>query len=141
MNRHYLAVGWVGLCMAALAVGTADAQRSGPAYPNVDKAIEIGPGDTIRLLIRYMNEGGPMVRGPGKRLDLVYATSIPKSDAAARMAQADKAAQIFGVDAVELGVAKLSVGICDTRACAERKDPPSVWYMYERTNRGWKRMP
>ena len=56
-----------------------------------------------------------------------------------RLAQADRAAQFFGSQAVELGVTRLSIGICDTRACAERRDPPGAWFLYVRTNNGWKR--
>jgi hypothetical protein len=34
----------------------------------------------------------------------------------------------------------LSIGICDTRECAERRHPPAQWFLYERTNDGWRRV-
>ena len=118
------------------------AQSSGPAaYPNVDKPFEVAPGDTVQLLSRLMNEPGPAMSRPGKRLDFVYSTVIPASNRAGRAAQADKAAQMFGVQAIELGVNRISIGICDTKECAQRKHPPADWFMYQRTNSGWKRVP
>ena len=127
----------LALALAGPAAVVAGAQQSG--YPNVDKQVAIGTGDTVQLLNRVVNDGGPALRPTGRRLDLQYATRIPASDAAARQAQADRAAQFFGPEAIELGVRKLSIGICDTRACAERRDPPAVWYLYERASSGWKR--
>jgi hypothetical protein len=115
--------------------------QAGSAYPNVDRLHVIAEGDTVRLLIKYVHSGGPAMRAPGKRLDLVYSTSIPSSDRAGRRAQADRAAQSLGGQAVELGARQLSIGICDTRACAERRDPPAEWFLYERTESGWKRVP
>lgn len=138
MNRAVALVSLVGL----LIVGSAPLAAQGfvrSSYPNVDKPVVVPPGDTIRLLIRMVNENGPAMRLPGKRLDFVYSTTIPASDAAARQAQADRAAQLFGPEAVEMGVRSLSIGICDTRACAERRDPPAEWYLYERGQSGWRR--
>ena len=118
------------------------AQRSGPAtYPNVDKPFEVGPGDTVQLLSRVMQEPGPAMSRPGRRLDFVYSTVIPASNRAARAAQADKAAQALGAQAIKLGVNRISIGICDTRECAQRKHPPGDWFLYQRTNSGWKRVP
>jgi hypothetical protein len=118
------------------------AQRSGPAaYPNVDKPFEVGPGDTVQLLSRLMHEPGPAMSRPGKRLDFVYSTVIPASNRAGRAAQADRAAQAFGAQAAELGLNRMSIGICDTRECAQRKHPPADWFLYQRTNSGWKRVP
>jgi hypothetical protein len=88
-----------------------------------------------------MQEPGPAMSRPGRRLDFVYATVIPASDRAARAAQADKAAQTLGAQAIELGVNRISIGICDTRECAQRKHPPGDWFLYQRTNSGWKRVP
>ncbi|HYC51893.1 MAG TPA: hypothetical protein VEB19_12345 [Gemmatimonadaceae bacterium] len=127
----------LSFALVAVSAAGADAQT----YPNVDTPFAIADGDTVQLLIRFMNDGGPAARRAGKRLDLVYATRIPASNAAARRAQADRAAQVLGPQAVELGVRYMSLGICDTRSCAERKDPPADWYLYERTNTGWKRVP
>ena len=124
-----------------LVLALADASNAGAQYPNVDRPVVIEGGDTVHLLIRYMNDGGPTTRGMGKRLDFVYSTSIPASDPPARRAQADRAAQTLGAQAIELGVRRMSIGICDTRPCAERKHPPAEWYLYERTNSGWKRAP
>lgn len=117
------------------------AQRSAPAYPNVDKPFEVAPGETVQLLSRLMHEAGPAMSRPGKRLDFVYSTTIPAGDRSARIAQADRAAQALGAQAIELGVNRLSIGICDTQACAQRKDPPAEWFLYQRTNSGWKRVP
>jgi hypothetical protein len=124
-----------GLLALALAASAAEAQR----YPNVDRYVTLAEGDSVRLLIKLMHDGA-FSRPPGRRLDFIYASAIPASHAAERMAQADRAADILGAQAVEMGVRKLSIGICDTPACAQRKDPPSVWYLYERTSRGWRRV-
>lgn len=140
--KRSLPVAWlIGVLTAASAplAPLAAQSASTSAYPNVDKPVVVAPGDTIQLLIRMVSENGPAMRLPGKRLDFVYATRIPASDAAARQAQADRAAQMFGPEAVEMGVRRLSIGICDTRACAQRRDPPAEWYLYERTQTGWRR--
>ena len=110
-------------------------------YPNVDKPFEVAPGDTVQLLSRLMHEPGPAMSRPAKRLDFVYSTVIPAGNREARAAQADKAAQTFGVQAIELGVNRISIGICDTQECAQRKHPPADWFLYQRTNSGWKRVP
>ena len=133
------AIALIALFVSATA-DRAQGQGAG-SYPNVDRPFAIADGDTVQLLIRFVHNGGPAMRPPGKRLDLVYSTRIPAADPSGRRAQADRAAQALGPQAVELGVRHLSIGICDTRACAERKDPPAEWYLYERTNAGWKRTP
>lgn len=126
----------IALLLAGLVLaGQAGAQ----SYPNVRQRVELAPGDTVVLLNRIVNDGGPALRPPGRRLDFEYSTSIPAADSAGRARQADRAAQYFGPAAVELGVRRLSIGICDTRECAERKHPPAVWYLYERTADGWRR--
>lgn len=126
--------------LLAIPLAGAHAQAGPATYPNVDKSVEIASGESVRLLIRYVNDRDAGTVNRGKRLDFVYATSIPKSDAAARQAQADRAAQVLGAQAAELGMHSLSIGICDTDACAQRKAPPSDWYLYTRTNSGWKRV-
>lgn len=130
------------LVFALLLVSSAGAgaQRSGPAYPNVDKPFAFASGDTVQLLSRLVQDVAPLAVPPGKRLDFVYSTPIPASDRTARVAQADRAAQAFGAQAMELGVRRLSIGICDTKECAQRKHPPSEWYLYERSASGWKRV-
>jgi hypothetical protein len=115
------------------------AQAGAQTYPNAQRRVEVAPGDTVMLLNRLVNEGGPALRPPGRRLDFQYSTSIPAADSAARAQQADRAAQYFGSAAVELGVRRISIGICDTQECAERKHPPGAWYLYERTAGGWRR--
>ena len=139
MNRSFRTVA-VALLVTIASSAAAHAQVS-TAYPNVDRPFVIADGDTVQLLIRYLHDGGPATRAPGKRLDLVYSTSIPASDRAGRRAQADRAAQTLGRQAVEVGARQLSIGICDTRACAERRDPPAEWFLYERSVTGWKRAP
>ena len=109
------------------------------AYPNVNRYVTLAEGDSVRLLIRVVNDGA-MARPPGRRLDFIYSSQIPSANAAERKAQADRAAEVLGPQAVEIGARRLSIGICDTQACAERRDPPSEWYLYERTARGWKRV-
>lgn len=129
------------LILTAVAIGitapvAASAQRG---YPNVDKAFALGPGDTVVVLSRFVSEGGPAMRSPGKRLEFQIRTAIPAVDQQARLAQADRAAQQFGPDAVDLGIRRISISICDTKECAERRHPPGAWYLYERTSSGWKR--
>lgn len=137
MIRHT----WVFALAASVLAAPAGAQRSGPAYPNVDKPFEVAPGDTVQLLSRIMHEPGPAMSRPGKRLDFVYSTSIPASNRDGRASQADRAAEALGNQAVELGVNRISIGICDTKECAQRKHPPAEWFLYQRTNTGWKRVP
>ena len=120
----------------ALAASAAGAQ----GYPNVDRYVTLAEGDSVRLLIKIVNDGS-FSRPPGRRLDFIYSSQIPAANGAERKAQADRAAEVLGPQAVEMGVRRLSIGICDTPACAQRKDPPSEWYLYERTSRGWKRVP
>lgn len=127
------------LIVLVLTPTSATAQPAQNGYPNIDKRFEVAPGDTVLLLNRFVNEGGPAMRPPGRRLDLEISTRIPRSDSLSRLQQADRAAQYFGADAIDLGVRRLSIGICDTRACAERRDPPAEWYLYERTASGWRR--
>ena len=127
------------LVTIALATASAAAAQSS-GYPNVDRVVAIAAGDSVRLLIRVVNDGA-FARPPGRRLDFIYSSGIPAGNSAERKAQADRAAEFFGPEAVEIGARRLSIGICDTPACAQRKDPPSEWYLYERTNKGWKRLP
>jgi len=125
--------------MAVARPSVAQQQQQQSGYPNAEKRLELAPGESILLLNRVIIESGPATRPPGRRLDLQYSTSIPATDSLARMEQADRAAQHFGADAIGIGVRRLSIGICDTRACAERRDPPATWYLYERTSDGWRR--
>jgi hypothetical protein len=129
----------LALLVLATAASAAGAQGQASSYPNVDRVVTIAAGDSVRLLIRVVNDGA-FARPPGRRLDFIYSSSIP-AGSAERKAQADRAAEYFGPQAVEIGARRLSIGICDTQACAQRKDPPSEWYLYERTSRGWKRLP
>lgn len=126
----------IGIAIAGLLLAT---QAAAQSYPNVQQRIGLAPGDTVTLLNRLINDGGPALRPPGRRMDFQISTSIPASDSAARIQQVDRAAQVFGPAAVEAGVRRLSIGICDTQACAERKHPPGAWYLYERTSSGWRR--
>jgi hypothetical protein len=102
-----------------------------------DSTVVIAQGDTVRVFNSHVNDGTG--RG-GRRLDVLYATRIPAADAASRAAQADRAAQFFGPQAVAIGARRISIGICDTQACAARKDPPADWFLYERSAQGWKRL-
>jgi hypothetical protein len=125
----------------ALLTSQSDAQNARGGYPNVDRTIVIAPGDTVQLLNRSFFDRGPAMRPAGRRLDLHYATRIPATDVAAREQQADRAAQFFGPEAVNAGARRLAIGICDTRACAENRDPPAAWFQYELAQNGsWRRM-
>jgi hypothetical protein len=92
------------------------------------------------LLNRVVIDRAPGARAP--RLDVQYATRIPVTNTAERAEQADRIAQIFGAEATKIGARKVTIGICDTRACAEAREPPRQWYLYERGIGGvWQRMP
>lgn len=106
---------------------------------SADSTVVLAPGDTVRVFNTAIHEGG-IGRNGARRFDVLYATRIPASDAEARGAQADRAAQVFGPRAVEIGARRLSIGICDTQSCAQRRDPPAAWFLYERTSQGWRRM-
>ena len=103
-----------------------------------DSTVVLAPGDTVRVFSSYVHETG-VGRGQ-RRLDVIYATRIPVEDTQSRAGQADRAAQLFGAQAIELGVRRLSIGICDTQACARRIHPPAAWFLYERTSDGWRRL-
>jgi hypothetical protein len=114
--------------------------RAQAQYPNVDRPMVLGPGDTVQVLNRIVVDRAPGQRGA--RIDVQYSTRIPASNAAARADQADRVAQLVGADASKLGVRRVTVSICDTRACAETREPPKVWYIYERGIGGvWARRP
>jgi hypothetical protein len=104
-----------------------------------DSTVVLAPGDTVRVFSSFVQDGG-IGRIGGRRLDVIYATRIPAADTESRAAQADRAAQIFGSHAVEIGAKRVSIGICDTQACAQRKHPPAAWFLYERTAQGWRRV-
>jgi hypothetical protein len=134
MNTRILAVvlGWT------LAAGaTAHAQTPG-SYPNVDRPMALSGGDTIQLLNRILVDRAPGQRGA--RIDIQYATRIPASDVTARAEQADRLAQIIGPEASKIGARRFTISICDTRACAETREQPKAWYIYERGVGGiWQR--
>ena len=112
---------------------SADARR----FPNVDQPVALGPGDTIQLLNRIVIDRAPGQRG--RRVDVHFSTR--SRDAAARGDQADRLAQIVGPDAWKLGARRVTIAICDTRACAETREPPKDWYVYERGPGGvWQRV-
>jgi hypothetical protein len=126
----------------ALIASRVDAQNAvGSGYPNVNRAVAIAPGDTVQLLSQFVFDRGAAVRTAGRRLDVHYSTRIPASDATTRQEQADRAAEFFGPEAIKIGAKRLAIGICDTRACAENRDPPAAWFQYERTFNGeWRRI-
>lgn len=103
-----------------------------------DSTVVLAQGDTVRVFNSHVNDGGP--GQGGRRFDVIYGTRIPVADASARAAQADRAAQFFGPQAIETGAKRLSIGICDTQACAARRDPPAAWFLYERSAQGWRRV-
>jgi hypothetical protein len=109
-------------------------------YPNVNRPLAIGPGDTIQVLNRTVIDRSPGARAI--RLDLQYSTRIPASDVTARLAQADRVAQTLSADAKSIGARVVSISICETQACAEMREQPKTWYIYERGVGGvWFRRP
>lgn len=128
------------VAMAAAAFTPAAAQEAvHPGYPNVNTAIEIAAGESVHLLNRILVDRGPGLRSV-RRLDFQYRTSIPASDATGRAAQADRAAQVLGAQALEAGARSMAISICDSDACGKRREPPHVWYIYElRAGNVWKR--
>lgn len=110
-----------------------------PLSRQADSTLVLAPGDTVRVFSSSVHEGG-IGRVGSRRLDVLYATPIPASDATSRAAQADRAARYFGAHAIEIGAKRISIGICDTPACARRQDPPAAWFLYERTSQGWRRV-
>ena len=110
-----------------------------PLPVRTDSTVVLAPGDTVRVFSSFIHEGG-IGRNGAKRFDVLYATRIPATDGESRAAQADRAAQFFGPRAAEIGVRRLSIGICDTQSCAQRRDPPAAWFLYERTAQGWRRI-
>lgn len=108
-----------------------------PIAGSRDSTVVLAPGDTVRVFSSAVVDGG---LGRSRRLDVLYATRIPATDTQSRAAQADRAAQLFGPQAIDSGVRRLSIGICDTQACAQRQHPPAAWFLYERTGQGWRRV-
>ena len=129
-----------GILAAIVLLGApASAQEAvHPGYPNVDRAIEIAPGESVHVLNRVLVDRVPGQRSV-RRIDFAYRTSIPANDVDGRAAQAERAAQVLGAMAMESGVRSLAIAICDSDACGRRSEPPRVWYMYElRAGNVWK---
>lgn len=133
ISRVFAAV--LGFAILAGASGTAAAQGT---YPNVDRPLALADGDTIQLLNRILVDRAPGQRGA--RIDVQYATRIPASDVTRRAEQADRLAQIIGADAARIGARRFTISICDSRACAETREQPRAWFVYERGVGGvWQR--
>jgi hypothetical protein len=140
MNRALVAVVFASFGVVPQALRAQGAASSGPAasYPNVDRPMALGPGDTVQVLNRIIVDRAPGQRG--SRMDVHYSTHIPASDATARAEQADRVAQVVGADAWKIGARRVTLSICETRACAETREPPRQWYVYERVVGGeWRR--
>jgi hypothetical protein len=117
-HRVLLAVGLAcGIANAALAQASA-------GYPNVDRPLALADGDTVQVLNRIVVDRAPGMRGT--RLDVHYSSRIPASNAEARAAEADRLAQVVGADAWKIGARRVTISICDSRACAETREPPRV---------------
>lgn len=134
--RHRM---WVVGAALLCAAGRGQAQEAvHPGYPNVNRAVEIAPGESVQLLSRILIDRGPGLRSV-RRLEFHYSTSIPASDVAGRAAQAERAAQAFGAAAIEARARTLGIAICDSDACGRRTEPPRVWFLYElRAGNVWK---
>src|SRR5262245_12865179 len=102
--------GMVGLVLAILPRPAIGQGQGANGYPNAERRVGLTRGDTVTLLNRFVHDNGPAMRPPGRRLDLQYSTLIPRTDSLARLEQADRAAQFFGPQAIELGVRRLSIG-------------------------------
>ena len=123
-------------CILTVCVGVESRAQSG--YPNVDRPVVLAAGDTVHLLNRILVDRAPGQRGT--RIDIQYSTRIPASDAAARADQADRLVKLMGADAWKIGARRVTLSICDNRACAETREPPKAWYAYERGIGGtWQR--
>ena len=123
---------------AVLTLAAKAGAQTATTYPNVDRAFAIADGDTVQLLNRILVDRGPGQRGA--RIDVHYSTRLPASDADGRAHQADRLAQIIGAEAWKAGVKNVTIAICETRACAETKEPPRLWYIYQRGVGGvWNR--
>ena len=109
-------------------------------YPSIDSTVVIVPTDTIRLLNRVVLAMAPGAPG-AKRYDLQYASRIPVADSAGRRAQADRLAPHFGAGARQLGAERMLLALCDSSACAETREPASLWYEYAFTDGRWQRLP
>ena len=134
-------IGCVFVAMASQLEAQAFTASASGTYPNVNRSVAIAPGDTVQLLNQFIFDRGPALRQAGKRLDLQYSTRIPAADGSARIEQADRAAQFFGAQAANMGARRIAIGICDTRECAENRNPPAAWYQYERAFDGkWRRI-
>lgn len=142
---HALTMGMKSIIVGLMVFGAlsrAGAQQlvaAPPHYPNVNRAVAIAPSDTIQLLNRIVVDRAPGQRGA--RVDVHFSTQIPATDEQRRAEQADRLAQIVGPDAWTMGARRVTISICDTRACAETREPPRQWYVYERGVDGvWQRV-
>lgn len=137
MNRHFVAF---AMALAFLPASAGGQEAVHPGYPNVNKPVEIAPGETIQLLSRILVDRAPGMRAV-RRLDYQIRSSIAPEDAASREAQAARIVQAVADDAEQAGARLLSIAFCDTDACAKHREPPRVWYIFERGTRGvWQRV-
>jgi hypothetical protein len=114
--------------------------------PNVGSHIGIGeptvvaPGDTIHVLDFSIGSVGHDVVRPGTWYEIHYVSRIAASDSLARHAEADRAAAFFGPRALQAGFRGFSIGLCDSLACAEKRESAKVWYFYKRgEDEVWRR--
>lgn len=124
-------------CLVAAALVLVADRATAQGYP---RTIRLPQDDTVLVYNRTIFDRGPAARPAGRRVDYVYGSFLAASDSVARHQQADRAAQVFGREAAELGVRLLSIGLCDTRACAAGRSPPAAWYLYELGATGWRRL-
>lgn len=124
---------------SVLIAGSSSRGLAQSIYPNVDRPMALAGGDTVQILNRILVDRAPGQRGA--RIDIQYSTRIPASDDAGRAEQADRLAQVIGAEASRIGARKFTISICDSRACAETREQPQAWFVYERGLGGvWQRM-
>jgi|1185.fasta_scaffold66302_2 hypothetical protein len=127
------------ICSVAVASGAQQLVAMPRKFPNVDQPLALAPDDTIQLLNRIVVDRAPGQRGT--RLDVHFSTRTPASNSEARGQEADRLAQVVGPQAWSMGARRVTIAICDTRACAETREPPRDWYVYERGPGGvWQRV-
>lgn len=127
MNR-VLVVSFIALLVP---MGRGEAQvavHSG--WPNVNQSLVVAPGEQVVLLNRILVDRGPGLQ-PVRRMDFEIRSDIPPASAAEREAQALRVARTLAPEASNAGVRLMAIAFCDSDACAGRREPPKVWFLFQ----------